>query len=196
MLDLIAMGDCTVELWCETFFDPAVPIQAVVGGETVRTCLCAAAGGLRSGFVSKLGDDLFEPFVRGQLTEAGLDLSLCPTVPGINGVAFGWGPEGKRKWIPYRAETAASTLRFEDLDPSYLRQTAVFLASALFQALSSSTRGAVRAACELAAASGIRTVFAGCFNTRIWPVQTACGALQELLPAVEVYLTYSPVTTG
>src|SRR5262249_15837576 len=86
MPDLITLGECMVELYCDGSISQATQFYKTFGGDTLNTAVAAARLGSRAGFISKFGDDPFAPFLNEELQREGIDLSCCPTIPGTNGL--------------------------------------------------------------------------------------------------------------
>src|SRR5437867_159886 len=189
MPDLISLGECMVELYCDGSIAEAPHFYKAYGGDTLNTAVAAARLGASAGFISKFGDDPFAPFLRAEIEREGVDLRCCPTVAGSNGLyLISLGTKGEREFTYYRAGSAASTLAPDDLDPDYIRAARLLHASGISQAISESSRRAVRAAFEIARGAGVRTSFDPNFRPKLWSAASAREALEEILPLTEVFL--------
>jgi len=85
-LDLVAIGEGMVE-FCADGGSAAVDLfRRGFAGDVVNTLIHASRLGLRTGLVSRIGDDLFAPALVRAWSEEGIDLSHAPVVEGDNGV--------------------------------------------------------------------------------------------------------------
>jgi 2-dehydro-3-deoxygluconokinase len=196
MPDLITLGECMVELYCDGTISQAAQFSKAFGGDTLNTAVAASRLGSHAGFISKFGDDPFAPFLNEELQREGIDLSCCPTIPGMNGLCvIGLGEKGERELIYYRTGSAASTLTPDDLKPDYLQNTRLVHSSGISQAISPSCRRAVQKAFELARAAGVRTSFDPNYRARLWSAQEAREALDEIIPLTDIFLPSAPDET-
>lgn len=193
MLDLISLGECMVELYCDGSISRAAHFYKAYGGDTLNTAVAASRLGSRTGYISKLGSDPFLPFLLEELTREEIDLECCPVVQGFNGLyLISLGEKGEREFTYYRAGSAASTLSPGDLDPAYIRNARILHASGISQAISSSCRNAVRRAFALARDFGVRTSYDPNFRRKLWSAEEAKAALEEVLPLTDIFLPSSP----
>jgi 2-dehydro-3-deoxygluconokinase len=189
MPDLITLGECMVELSCDGSLSQAAQFSKAYGGDTLNTAVAAARLGSHTGFISKVGDDPFAPFLNEELQREGIDLSCCPTIPGTNGLyLIGLGENGEREFVCHRTGSAASTLTPDDLKPDYLRNARLLHSSGISQAISPSCRKAVYKAFELARAAGVRTSFDPNYRPRLWSAKEAREALEEIIPLTDIFL--------
>lgn len=155
MPDLIALGECMVELFCDGPIAPATTFQKSYGGDTLNTMVAAARVGTATGYVTRVGDDPFAPYFVESWQAEGVDTAHARTMPGFNGLYFISLLEGgEREVTYYRAGRAASTLSPQDVDPAYVGGAQVLHASGIGQAISPTSRAAVLAACRAARDAG------------------------------------------
>jgi ribonuclease HI len=83
----------------------------------------------------------------------------------------------------------------DDLKPDYLRNARLVHSSGISQAISPSCRRAVHKAFELARAAGVRTSFDPNYRPRLWSVQEAREALEEIIPLTDIFLPSAPDET-
>jgi len=193
MIDLISLGECMVEFHCDGSISKAQHFHKSYGGDTINTAVAAARLGSVTGFISKFGDDPFLPFLREEIAREGVDLKLCPTVPGFNGLyLISVDERGEREFIYYRAGSAASSLEPEDLDPDYIRNARLLHASGISQAISQSCRITVRRAFEISREAGVRTSYDPNYRSKLWSIDRARAAMEEILPLTDIFLPGCP----
>jgi 2-dehydro-3-deoxygluconokinase len=197
VLDLISIGECMVEFHCDGPMAHAKSFQRAFGGDTLNLLAAAARLGCRCGYVTRVGDDPFGPGLLDGWRAEKIDVSHAPLVPGFNGIYFISLLEGgEREFTYYRAGSAASTLGPDDIDPGFIASARIVHSSGITQALSPSCRAAVRRAFEVAREAGVMTSFDPNLRVRLWPVERAREALEEVLPLVDVILPGAPQETG
>ncbi|UCH33122.1 MAG: sugar kinase [Armatimonadota bacterium] len=197
MLDIISIGECMVEFFCDGPMGRARSFQRAFGGDTLNLLVAAARLGCRCGYITRVGDDPFGPGLLEGWRAEKLDLAHAPLAPGFNGIYFISVLEGgEREFTYYRAGSAASHLGPDDVDPDYIATAKIVHASGITQALSPSCRAAVKRAFEVAKQAGIMTSFDPNLRLKLWTLEQAREALAEVLPLVDVILPAAPQETG
>jgi ribonuclease HI len=186
MPDLVVLGDCPVELWCRGPFAPETPFRSRVAGTPFQVSQAAVSHGLETGLVARLGDDLFEPYIRAELRRAGLDSTRCLTVPGPNGVVFSSGDRTNLKRYQRRTGSVSSGFVLDDEDLNYIKGSRWFCSAADFQALSGASQDSVYAGFRTAAAAGVRTAFTTGFDPGRAASAAEIQSLAEIAPLLEV----------
>ena len=64
--DLIALGECMVELYATQPLGSAEVLHRSCGGDVLNALVAAARMGARTGFVTRVGDDPFGPALLAQ----------------------------------------------------------------------------------------------------------------------------------
>ena len=196
MLDLISLGECMIEFYCDGSISKAAHFHKAYGGDTLNTVVAAARLGSRTGFISKFGEDPFAPYLYEEIAAEGVDLACCPAVQGFNGLyLIALGEKGQREFTYYRTGSAAATLGPEELDAGYIRSARILHASGISQAISRSCRSAVRRAFQIAREAGVRTSYDPNFRPKLWSSNEAREALEEILPSTDIFLPSSPDET-
>lgn len=196
MPDLVTLGECMVELFCDGSISQAEKFFKAIGGDTLNTAVAAARLGSHAGFISKFGDDPFAPFLNQELQRERIDLTCCPTIPGINGLyLIAVGEKGEREFTYYRTGSAASTLTPDNLNLDYIRSARILHSSGISQAISPTCRRAVHKAFQVARAAGVRTSFDPNYRARLWSAQEARSALEEIIPLTDIFLPSAPDET-
>ncbi|MFN4252427.1 sugar kinase [Deinococcus sp.] len=196
-LDLIALGECMIELRADGPLGEAAHLTRACGGDTLNALVSAARLGSRCGFISRVGNDPFGHGLRRAWQAEGLDVTHAPLVDGENGVYFiSLHADGEREFTYRRAGSAATHLSPADVDAAYVAASRTLLLSGVTQAISGSAQAATRHAAQLARQCGTRVAFDPNYRPRLW---AACGgldaaraALHELLPFVDLLLPSFP----
>ena len=186
MPELAILGDCPVEFWCRGPFTPDTLFRSRIGGDSFQLARATARRGFDTALISRLGDDLFEPYIRGELQRAGLATSRCLTTPGANGIIFSHGDRSNLKRSSRRAPSASAGLTLLDPDVALIEGSRWFCSAADFQALSVTAQDCVYAGFRTAFDGGVRTAFVTNFDPRLREPAASRAALVEIAPLVEV----------
>lgn len=193
MPDIIALGECMVEFFSDRPLGEATTFQRAYGGDTLNCLVAAARLGSSCGYITRVGDDPFGPALRRAWQAEGIDVSHAPLSPGFNGIYFiSVAPGGEREFTYYRAGSAASTVSPDDIDQAHAASARIVHASGISQAISSTCRAAVKRLFEVAKQAGVRVSFDPNFRAKLWSVDDAREAADEVLPLVDILLPSVP----
>ncbi|MDQ0338270.1 2-dehydro-3-deoxygluconokinase [Caldalkalibacillus uzonensis] len=191
-LDVATFGE-TMVLFSS---DRLVPLEYThqfykqIGGAESNVAIGLARLGHQVGWFSKLGNDPFgryiEKFIRGE----GVDTSRCIyTDQAPTAVFF------KEKLTPkninvyyYRKGSAASLLRADELDETYIGSAKMLHLSGITPALSQSAKEAVYKAIEVAKAKGVKIVFDPNIRLKLWSIEEAKPVLLDLIRQADIVL--------
>ncbi len=157
----------------------------VAGAETTVS-VCVRRQGLRSGLITRVGDDEFGKCIINWVKGEGVDISqirVDPEAPtGIYFVQRGFPIPSKSRMIYYRKGSAASRLSPSDIDPEYIGGAKLFHTTGITPALSDTALESTRKAVETALAKGVLISF----DTNIRPVlwKSMEKAVDTLLPII------------
>jgi 2-dehydro-3-deoxygluconokinase len=192
-MDIVSIGECMVEFFCEGDLSDATTFTKTFGGDTMNLLVAASRLGARTGYITRVGQDPFAPFLLRSWQKEGIDTSRVKLVEGFNGLYFiSTLPGGERAFTYYRKGSAASTLEPSDLDPTYIASAKILHLSGITQALSPSCRATALEAAKVAKASGRIVSYDPNFRPRLWSVEEARRGLAELLPYIDVILPSAP----
>lgn len=196
MPDIIALGECMVELYAGRPLGEAASFRRSYGGDTLNMLVAARRLGSAAGYITRVGDDPFTPYLLESWRSEGIDISQVKVVEGFNGLYFiSRLPEGQREFIYYRRGSAASTLSPADLDPNYIASAKVLHLSGITQALSPSCQAATLAAARMAREGAVLVSYDPNFRPKLWSTSEARRALAQILPYVNIVLPSAPDDT-
>lgn len=196
MPDIISVGECMVEFFCDGPMARAHSFERAFGGDTMNLLFAAARLGCSCGYITRVGDDPFTDGLVESWRAEGVDLTHAPVVEGFNGIYFISVLEGgEREFTYYRAGSAASRLGPDDIDPDYIASAKIVHSSGITQALSPSCRAAVKRAFEVAREKDVMTSFDPNLRLKLWGLDEAREALAEVLPLVDIILPSAPEET-
>lgn len=192
--DLAGLGECMVEFNATEALSHATRFSKAYGGDVLNALVAAARQGVRTAFVSRVGDDPFGAGLRAAWVGEGIDVGHAPLVPGENGVYFiSLDAHGERSFTYRRAGSAASQLAPEQIDEAFIASTRCLLLSGITQAISPGARAATLAAARLARQHGVVVAYDPNYRPRLWGApDIAREACAELLPYVDILLPSLP----
>lgn len=192
-MDIVSIGECMIEMFCEGSLSESRTFTKTFAGDAMNMLVAASRLGAKTGFITHVGNDPFKSFLLDAWTAEGIDLTCATPLDRNNGLYFiSLLPGGEREFTYYRAGSAASCLSPDDIDPAYIGRFKFVYASGISQAISPSSRAAVKKAFEIACAQGVRTVFDPNLRLRLWSIEDARQALEEILPFTDILLPGAP----
>ncbi|HEY3373752.1 MAG TPA: sugar kinase [Candidatus Aquicultor sp.] len=194
--DIVSIGECMVELYSNRPLFDAETFSKSCGGDTLNVLVAAARLGSVTGFITRVGEDQFAPFLLQEWLNERIDLSLVKVIPERkNGVYFISEFEGGGfNYAEYREDSAASTLSVDDLATEYLVAGRYMHVSGVGQAISESCGGAVFEACRLVKANKSGQVsYDPQLRSGIWSAEAARQGFEELLPYIDVLFLKHPL---
>ena len=195
-VDLITMGECMVELSAPEPIRQAPTFTRGFGGDALNLAAMAVRLGSRVSYLTAVADDPFGEYLLDGWREAGVDVSLVRRVEGYNGLyLMSMLQTGEREIIYYRQGSAASQMTPTMLPADALRRARMFHTSSITQAISESSRHAVRSAAETVKAAGGMLSFDVNYRRLLWKPAEARAAVEELLPLVDILMPSVPEDT-
>jgi 2-dehydro-3-deoxygluconokinase len=136
--------------------------------------------GLKTGWVSRLGDNPLGRRVAREIHSFGVDTTRVIWAPGERNevffVEYGASPRGIQV-IYDRGGAAVTRLTFDQLDLDYLLDTRVYHATGILAALSATCRDTALKAMQAARAAGVQTSFDVNYRSKLWDPTTAAAAM-------------------
>jgi 2-dehydro-3-deoxygluconokinase len=183
MLDLLTVGEPLISLSATGRLAASPSLRKSIGGAEANVAIGLARLGLRTGYVSRVGDDPFGDEIVRTLRGEGVDVSRVQRSPqrptGVM-VKELRSPTDVRVHY-YRQGSAASELDgIGDVPPArHVHVTGITLA------LGAGPAGAVTELVAAALAMGASVSLDANFRLKLWPVEDAVAAVREILPGVD-----------
>ena len=197
MPEIVAIGECMIELFSDEPMGSADTFHRAYAGDTNNVLHMASRLGTSCGYVTRAADDAFGDYLMDAWRANGIDTSAVRRVPGFTAVHFiSLLPEGEREFIYYRKGSAASTMTPDDLDPSYIGEARVLHIGGIIQAVSPSCRATVLSAVRIAGERGVTVSFDTNLRANMWTPSQAREALDEVVPHVDVLFISHPDETA
>lgn len=196
-LDLISVGRCMVDLYCDQVGAPVSEGQSLsmyIGGCPTNVAVGSRRQGLRVAMLTRVGTDATGEFVVRTFQREGVDTShIRPDPTRITPmVVAGIEPPGHFPLTWYREKTADLAVTAEDFDDAFIGSAQAVLISG--NSLSTpESEAMVKALVETARRTGTRIVYDIDWRPVLWnmlnPNRTAgeiSAILQSILPSVDL----------
>ena len=194
--DIVSIGECMVEFYSDKPFIDAQSFHKSFGGGTLSVLVTASRLGSRSGYISRIGEDDFAPYLLQEMLNEKIDLSLVKVTPGRKNGMFviSTFEGGGVNLAVYRDDTAAALLSVNDLETGYLSAAKFLHVSGVSQAVSKSCRNAVFEACRLVKENNTGAVsYDSHYRSNIWSAKEAKRAFEEVLPFIDILFLSHPL---
>jgi len=153
-----------------------------ISGAESNVAIALSKLGHKVGWFSKIGDDEFGKYIKATIRGEGVDVSRVIVEPDKNtGILF------KERFMHanpsvyyYRKNSAASTLRPEELDEEYIKSAKILHITGITPALSLSCRKSVFKAIEIAKANNVLVSFDPNIRLKLWTKEEAIPVLLEI----------------
>jgi 5-dehydro-2-deoxygluconokinase len=171
-LDVITIGRSSVDLYGAQVggrLEDMASFSKAVGGCPANIAVGTARLGLRSGLVTRVGDEHMGRFIREQLAREGVDTAGVHTDPErlTALVLLGIRDESRFPLIFYRDNCADSALDPSDIDESYIASAAAIVVTGTHFA-KANTAAAQALAIRHARANGRKVVFDVDYRPNLW----------------------------
>ncbi|MFC4304062.1 sugar kinase [Cohnella boryungensis] len=192
-LDVITIGDGMVTM------NPRSkgPLRHVneferkVGGAELNLAIGCARLGLRTGWISRLGNDEFGKYVYHYARGEGIDVTQVELLESYaTSVNFKEIREdGSGRTFYYRADSPTLTISEADIHADYIKRSRVLHITGVFSAIRKDDMSVIRRAIRLAKEHDVLVSFDPNIRLRLWSKEEARAALTALLPDVDILLT-------
>ncbi|MFA6989708.1 MAG: sugar kinase [Candidatus Gastranaerophilaceae bacterium] len=188
-LDIICIGESLIELSTNESLTYAKILNKYYGGDTITAAIAASRLGSNVGYITRVGNDYFKDFLLDSWQAENLDTSHVKLVEGTNGLYFiSRLQSGEKEFAYYRKKTAATNLSIDDISVDYIKKARMVYSTGITQSLSVTTKEAVKTVFKLAKENGISVAYDPNFTTRVWDVDEAKEAFEEIIEYVDILM--------
>lgn len=171
-LDVITIGRSSVDLYGAQVggrLEDMASFQKYIGGSPTNMAAGMARLGLKSGLITRVGDEHMGRFIREELAREGVDTRGVKTDPDrlTALVLLGIRDEHQFPLIFYRENCADMALCEDDIDPDFINQSRAVIATGTHLS-HPRTEAAVLKALSLARASGGQTALDIDYRPNLW----------------------------
>jgi 2-dehydro-3-deoxygluconokinase len=193
MKDVITIGEAMI------VFNPSSkgPMRYVssferkVGGAELNVAIGCSRLGLKTGWISRLGNDEFGKHIYNFVRGEGIDVSKVDLIDGYpTSLNFKEIIEdGSGRTFYYRSNSPTKTLTAEDLDEAYFKDSKIFHITGVFPAIDKEKNlELIKEAVLIAKKHGVLISFDPNIRLKLWSKEEAKAAITELLPFVDIFL--------
>lgn len=186
--EILAFGEAMVELNQSGAGGGRQYLQGF-GGDTSNFVIAAARQGVRTGYVSALGDDRYGQDLRDLWAREGVDVRGVATDPdAFTGLYIVTHDADGHHFTFYRQGSAASRMRPKDLPLDLIRSAKVLHLSGISFAISTSACDAAYGAIEAARGAGVKIAFDTNLRLRLWPKARASAVISDVIGLTDICL--------
>ncbi len=171
-LDVITIGRSSVDLYGQQIggrLEDMASFAKYIGGSPTNIAAGSARLGLRSGLITRVGDEHMGRFIREQLEKEGVDTTGVKTDPDrlTALVLLGIRDQEQFPLIFYRENCADMALSEDDIDPAFIKRSRAVCATGTHLS-HPNTEAAVLKALKLARENGARTALDIDYRPNLW----------------------------
>ncbi|GAA0469772.1 sugar kinase [Alkalibacillus silvisoli] len=192
MKDIITLGDAMIA------FNPSQtgPMKFVnsfsknIGGAELNVAIGCSRLGLETGWISRLGNDEFGKYIRNFARGEGIDVSEVELVDG-HPTSLNFKEimeDGSVRTFYYRDNSPTLTMKPEDLNEEYFKQSKVLHITGIFPAIDEQNLLITYKAIELAKKYNVKVALDPNIRLKLWSKERACEVLKSFLPDVDILL--------
>jgi 2-dehydro-3-deoxygluconokinase len=194
MNDVITIGDAMIT------FNPVVtgPMRFVstferkIGGAELNVAIGCSRLGLKTGWISRLGNDEFGRHIFNTVRGEGIDVSQLELVDGYP-TSLNFKEimgDGSVRTFYYRTNSPTTALTIETLSEEYIKNSKVLHITGIFPAVDKEKNiDLIKYAISLAKKHGVLVSFDPNIRLKLWTKEEARTVLREFLPYVDIFLT-------
>lgn len=192
MFDVITLGEAMIA------FSPSSsgPMKYVhsfekkIGGAELNLAIGCSRLGLKTGWISRLGNDEFGKNIKNFARGEGIDVSQVELVDGyptsLNFKEI--AEDGSVRTFYYRDKSPTLTMETEDLDENYFKNAKILHITGIYPAINPKNIAVFERAIELAKKHGLKVSFDPNIRLRMWSKEEAREVLTKILPHVDILL--------
>jgi 2-dehydro-3-deoxygluconokinase len=185
--DIVAMGEGMVE------FNQTSPGQPNYlqgfGGDTSNAVIAAARAGARIAYVSAVGDDSFGRMLRGLWQHEQVDtVAVALNSAAPTGIYFVTHGAAGHEFSYRRAGSAAAVMTLNAAQRAALACTRMLHLSGISLAISPHARTQCMQAVRIAKAAGAQICFDSNLRLKLWSLEDARAAMQEVIAQSDIFL--------
>ncbi len=190
MLDVITIGRSSVDLYGAQIggrLEDMGSFNKYIGGSPTNMAAGTARLGLKSGLITRVGDEHMGRFVREQLVREGVDVRGVKTDPDrlTALVLLGIRDQEQFPLIFYRENCADMALSEADIDPAYIAESRCITATGTHLS-NQRTEAAVLKALKLARANGAKTALDIDYRPNLWGLSGHGDGENRFIESAEV----------
>lgn len=159
------------------------------GGAESNVAIGLARMGVRVSWFGQLGDEPQGRYILKRIRGENVDVSHARLVTTANtGLMMRHKVAGREEVFYYRKNSAASQMRPEDLDETFIGQASILHITGITPALSDSCRATIQTAVEMAKRQGVKVSFDPNLRLKLWTIEEAREVILPLAEQADYFL--------
>ncbi|XXM70770.1 sugar kinase [Lysinibacillus sphaericus] len=191
-MDVLTIGDALVAFTPSTTgpLRFASNFERTVGGAELNVAIGCSRLGLKTGWISRLGDDEFGKHVFNFVRGEGVDVSEVKLVKGYQTSIYfkEMINSSKINSYYYRNNSPTRTLTSESLNEEYIRETKILHITGVFPAVDPANGEVIMQLLKVAKAHNISISMDPNIRLKLWDEETAKHTLLSYMPYVDILL--------
>ena len=184
-LDIIAIGECLLELSTNESFENSESFNLSFGGDVITSAVAAKKLGSRVGIISSIGNDYFKNVLLEKLNQQGFDISNIAICNEKNGLYLS-GRSDKNELITYRRKVASNNLSLNDFNEDYINSARAIYSTGITQSLSIQSNQLVKKVYEYAKANDILTAYDPNYTSSFMTTYDTKEYLEDIIENIDV----------
>jgi 2-dehydro-3-deoxygluconokinase len=191
-MDVITIGDAMIAMcpkqkgpimFCNTF-------ERKVGGAELNVAIGCSRLGLKSGWISRLGNDDFGKYITRTVRAEGIDISEVklvdkyPTSVYFREVLS----DGSSRSFYYREKSPTSTMKCEELNEEYFKNAKILHITGVLPSITKNNQDIILEAVKLAKKYNLIVSFDPNIRLKMWTKEEAKAYIEKILPYVDIIL--------
>src|SRR5574344_249782 len=184
-LDIIAIGECILELSTNEYFEDTKSFDVSFGGDVLTSAVAAKRMKSKVGLITSIGNDYFKNTLVSSLNSEGLELSHVHYCDEKNGLYL-CGHNDRNEFVTYRRKVAASCLSLTDTNAEYLKSAKAVYATGITQSLSIASNDLVKKTFEVARANDIITAYDPNYTSSFMTTYDTKEYLEDIISNIDI----------
>lgn len=192
MLDVITIGDVMIAM-CPVKKGPIIfsdTFERKIGGAELNVAIGCSRLGLKSGFISRIGNDDFGRHIFKTVRGEGVDISEVRPVDGYQTSVYFREvlSDGSSRSFYYREKSPTSTLKCRDLNEEYFKSAKILHITGVFPSINKNNQEVILEAVRLAKKFNLIISFDPNIRLKMWTKEEAKSFIEKILPDVDILL--------
>jgi 2-dehydro-3-deoxygluconokinase len=191
-MDVITIGDAMIAMcpqekgpiiFCDTF-------KRKLGGAELNVAIGCARLGLKSGWISRLGNDDFGKYILKTARAEGIDISEVKLVDDYpTSVYFREVlADGSSRSFYYREKSPTSIMKCGELNEEYFKSAKILHITGVFPSITNNNQEIILEAVRLAKKNNLTVSFDPNIRLKMWTKEEAKSYIEKILPDVDILL--------
>ena len=191
-MDVITIGDGMIAM-CPKQKGPIIfsnTFERKIGGAELNVAIGCSRLGLKSGWISRLGNDDFGKYILKTVRGEDVDTSEVklvdeyPTSVYFREVLS----DGSSRSFYYREKSPTSTMKSEELNEEYFKNAKILHITGVFPSINKNNQKVILEAVKLAKKFNLIVSFDPNIRLKMWTKEEAKSFIEKLLPNVDILL--------